>query len=44
MRLGEVGRDQSFVGLSQEFTYYSNHSGKPRDGFMQRSDFAAYFN
>ena len=44
MRLGEIGSNRSelCVGFSQEFRYYSNHSGKPRDGFMQRSDLTAY--
>ena len=44
IRLGEVGSNRSelCVGFSQEFSYYSNHNGKPRDGFMQRSDLAAY--
>lgn len=44
MRLGQTGSNRSelCVGFSQEFRYYSNHNGKPRDGFMQRSDLAAY--
>ena len=44
IRLGEVGSNRSelCVGFSQEFNYYSNHNGKPRDGFMQRSDLALY--
>lgn len=44
MRLGQIGSNRSelCVGFSQEFKYYSNHNRKPRDGFMQRSDLAAY--